>query len=41
MGNENLANRKPFIPIDNLNQYVQVKTGQYKYPVIFESIKNI
>ena len=25
----------------NLNQYAQMKTGQYKYPVIFEPIRNI
>ena len=40
-GNGNSANKKSYIPIDNVNQYAQMKTGQYKYPVIFEPIKNI
>ena len=40
-GNENPPNKRTFTPIDNLNQYTQMKTGQYKYPVIFEPIRNI
>ena len=40
-GNENPSNKRTFTPIDNLNQYAQMKTGQYKYPVIFEPIRNI
>ena len=30
-----------FQPIDNDNLYEAIKPGQYKYPVIFEPIKNI
>ena len=40
-GNESSPNKRTFTPMDNLNQYTQMKTGQYKYPVIFEPIRNI
>ena len=40
-GKESPLNKSTFIPIDNLNQYAQMKTGQCKYPVIFEPIRNI
>ena len=40
-GNENSPNKKVFTPIDNLNQYTQMKAGHYKYLVIFEPIRNI
>ena len=39
--NEKPPNKRTFTPIDNLNQYAQMKTGQYKYPVILEPIRNI
>ena len=40
-GNESPLNKRTFTPIDNLNQYTQMKTGQYEYPVIFKPIRNI